>query len=88
MDLQQCPCCDYFTLDERYDWDICPVCFWEDEPYDPSHPDSPAPANHGLTLRQARANFRDFGACEAAMLKHVCSVEDRRRYRHEPRDIR
>lgn len=28
-------------------------------------------ANHGLTLRQGRENYKRFGACEADMLPHV-----------------
>jgi len=26
-----CPCCGYLTLPERGAYDICPVCFWEDD---------------------------------------------------------
>lgn len=28
-----CPCCGCLTLDERCAYDICPVCFWEDDAY-------------------------------------------------------
>lgn len=28
-----CLCCGYRTLDERGIFDICPVCFWEDDAY-------------------------------------------------------
>ena len=28
-----CLCCGYRTLEERGAFDICPVCFWEDDPY-------------------------------------------------------
>ncbi len=37
--LRQCPCCDYFTLDRRGDFDICPVCGWEDDGLDPENPE-------------------------------------------------
>lgn len=86
--LHQCPCCDHFTLPARGDWDICPVCFWEDDGSDLSQPESPSSCNHGLTLREARANFARGGACEEAMLPHVCSAEERQGYRHEPRSLR
>lgn len=38
----KCPCCGYYTFDERPSgsYDICPVCFWEDDPVqldDPSY---------------------------------------------------
>ncbi|MBA4186448.1 MAG: hypothetical protein C0467_00375 [Planctomycetaceae bacterium] len=85
--LHQCPCCDYYTLDERHDWDICRVCFWEDGDTDLDNIDSMSGCNHGLTLRQARANFLQIGACEQAMLKHVCSPTKRALYRCEPRQI-
>lgn len=83
--LFQCPCCDYFTLDERGIWDICRVCFWEDGDTDLDRPDERSGCNNGLTLRQARENFRQLGACEPKMLEHVCAVRERGRYRHEPR---
>ena len=85
MELQQCPCCDYYTLEVRHDWDICPVCFWEDGDTDLSSLDAPSPCNHGLTLREARANFLRIGACEPKMLEHVCAAEARASYRHEVR---
>lgn len=28
-----CPCCGCLTLEERGGYDICPVCFWEDDAY-------------------------------------------------------
>lgn len=33
MKQYRCYCCGYMTLDARGDFDICPVCFWEDETY-------------------------------------------------------
>ncbi len=29
----KCFCCGYTTLDSRGGYDICPVCFWEDDRY-------------------------------------------------------
>lgn len=29
-----CPGCGYFTLMGRGNYDICPICFWEDEGFD------------------------------------------------------
>lgn len=29
--LEPCPCCFYCTLDLRGEYEICPLCFWEDE---------------------------------------------------------
>lgn len=84
-----CLCCGCLTLDERGGYDICPVCFWEDDAYlvvadgeikgvlvdkevsDEDLLDVPSGANHGLTLREGRGNYRKFGACEKSMKKHV-----------------
>jgi len=33
MGKYACPCCGCLTLDERGEYDICPVCFWEDDAY-------------------------------------------------------
>ncbi len=82
----QCPCCDYVTLVERFGWDICPVCFWEDDGDYIDALDTRSPANH-MTLRQGRANFKEFGACEKSMVKNVLSVSQRKRYTYLPRDI-
>src|SRR5687767_10862719 len=69
MEFFQCPCCDYFTLDERGGYDICPVCFWEDDGQDIDRPDEHSGPNH-MTLREGRDNFRRLGACDPAMLPH------------------
>lgn len=29
--LEECPCCHYKTLTERGQYEVCPVCFWEDD---------------------------------------------------------
>ena len=76
----QCPCCDYVTLPERAEWQICPVCFWEDAGEDIENLDGPCPSNSGMTLRQGRANFQKLGACEEGMVKHVCSKSERKAF--------
>lgn len=66
--LESCPCCGYRTLDERGGYDICPVCFWEDD--GTSELDRHSGPNH-MTLRAARENFQRLGAaCEEAS-RHV-----------------
>ena len=83
----QCPCCDFITLPERGNYLICPVCFWEDDGQDLDASDEPSGPNNGITLRQGRANFKHFGACEEAMVKNVVPVSERQRFTHLPRDI-
>jgi hypothetical protein len=87
MDLSQCPCCDYFTLEGPRAWDICPICFWEDDGNYLDRPDFGSPANHGLTLRQARENFRLLGACEATMVENVVPESQRVQFRREVRQL-
>jgi hypothetical protein len=52
------------------DWDICPVCFWENDSLQRANPEMPGGANN-VSLRQGQLNFQKFGACERGMLKHV-----------------
>jgi hypothetical protein len=32
--MNACPCCAYLTLPQRGGFDLCPVCFWEDDGQD------------------------------------------------------
>ena len=68
----KCPCCGYYTLPERADgtYEICPVCFWEDDGLQLLNPNFVGGANR-VSLNQGRKNFIDFGACEKEMLVHV-----------------
>ncbi|MDR1075518.1 MAG: hypothetical protein LBL59_04225 [Xanthomonadaceae bacterium] len=84
-ELLQCPCCDYFTLDERGFHDICPICFWEDDGTDLGELDAPSSANRQLTLRQARENFVRLGACDEEAVADVLPVAACGRFKHVPR---
>ena len=69
----KCPCCGYYTidLDQGYPcYDICPVCFWEDDPIQRKDETYGGGANK-VSLIEARKNYQKFGACEAAMLQYV-----------------
>jgi hypothetical protein len=68
----RCPCCKFKTLHERGGYDICPVCFWEDDGQD--EPDAErvlGGPNYNLSLRQAQENFKMIGAVEERVLPHV-----------------
>lgn len=58
-----CPCCAHLTLEEKPPdtYAVCPVCFWEDDGMQYAAADSSDGAN-SVSLNEARANFRQFGA--------------------------
>jgi hypothetical protein len=68
----RCPCCHYKTLEERGGYDICPVCFWEDDGQDDQEADMVRviTPNH-MSLTQGRANYRRFGASQERLIPHV-----------------
>ncbi|EGK2637731.1 hypothetical protein IOQ94_002197, partial [Listeria monocytogenes] len=33
MSKERCACCNCLTIDVRGEFEICPICFWEDEGY-------------------------------------------------------
>lgn len=67
-----CPCCGYKTFAEQPSghYDICEVCFWEDDPIQFDDPNYEGGANR-VSLRQGQKNFIEFGACEIEMVKNV-----------------
>lgn len=69
-----CPCCGYRTLSQRPPgtYEVCAVCFWEDDPQQFADPELAGGAN-GVSLRQARSNFVEFGASERRFLNKVRS---------------
>ena len=67
-----CPCCGWKTLDEKPPgtFNICAICFWEDDNLQFDDPDYAGGANHP-SLRQAQKNYLEFGAVERRLIKHV-----------------
>lgn len=67
-----CPCCGYKTLREEPGgtYNICEVCFWEDDPIQSDDPDYEDGANR-VSLRQGQKNFQEFRACEKDRVKNV-----------------
>ena len=67
-----CPCCRYPTVGEKAGYEICPICFWEDDGQDDQDADKVRYGpNRSLSLAQARENFATFGACDRGMIKNV-----------------
>jgi rubredoxin len=61
----RCPCCGYFTLKQQPPgtFDICPVCFWEDDNIQFRDPTFRGGANRP-SLEEARRNYQAIGAVE------------------------
>lgn len=73
-----CPACGYRTLGEggTGSWMICPICFWEDEPYPLDEPDTVMGGpNGGLSLNDARANVERFGEVLEGGSDHTCDPD-------------
>jgi hypothetical protein len=72
-----CPCCGYKTLDKEPPgtFDICPVCYWEDDNIQFDNPLYEGGANE-MSLEKARLNFKKFGAVDKKYLKNVRSPFD------------
>jgi hypothetical protein len=56
--LLECPCCGFRTLESRGEYDICKVCFWEDNGC--NDPERYCGPNH-MTLAEGRGNFERLG---------------------------
>ena len=64
----KCPCCGNKTLDEKPTgtYDICDICWWEDDPVQFRDHNFSGGANV-VSLNQARKNFKKYGISN---LKH------------------
>ena len=67
-----CPCCGYKILDEQPPgtFEICTVCYWEDDNVQFYNPDFEGGANEP-SLRTAQNNYRLFGVSEERYKKNV-----------------
>ena len=63
-----CQCCGCLTISGKFD--ICPVCFWEDDPTQTECPDCTGGAN-SVSLIEAKKNYLLYGACEERFRDHV-----------------
>jgi len=80
LDKFTCICCGFRTLASRCDWDVCPICMWEDDVLWNGRADPSSPANGGLRLSEAQRNFQEYGACRKELVDAARSpVETDRR---------
>lgn len=73
-----CPCCGYKTLNDEPPgtYDICEICFWEDDGIQFADPDYDGGANI-VSLRQGQQNYKVFGACEEKCIEFVRKASDK-----------
>jgi hypothetical protein len=66
-----CPCCGFLVFDQSPgSYEICKICFWEDDLVQLGFPKFAGGANKP-SLMEAQRNFAEFGACEIRLLQHV-----------------
>jgi len=64
-----CPCCGYKSLQSKGEYDICSICFWEDDPFQRDEINKTG-ANL-ISLIEAQSNYMAFSACERDMMKNI-----------------
>jgi Cysteine-rich CPCC len=72
MKHHACPCCGKLTLKSEPpgSYELCPVCYWEDDGVQFADPEYEGGANRE-SLNVARVNYRAFGASSRSALSHV-----------------
>jgi hypothetical protein len=77
MARHACPCCACRTLEPAPPgtFEICPVCWWEDDNVQFENPRFAGGAN-SVSLEEARSNYRAFGASEKGLRDRVRAPTD------------
>jgi len=71
-----CPCCGYLVFEEEPgSYDICPICFWEDDLLQLRFADAAGGANR-VSLREGQRAYIAAGACEARFVGYVRQPTD------------
>jgi hypothetical protein len=67
-----CPCCKNLTLSEPPPgtFEVCPVCYWEDDAVQFKDPTYAGGANR-MSLEIARSNYQECGVVDKEFLAHV-----------------
>lgn len=74
MERFPCPCCGHLTFGEPPgSYEICPVCYWEDDPVQLRWPGI---GGANIPLGHAQANYMTVGAVEDRFRKYVRKPSD------------
>lgn len=71
--MEACTCCGYQTIEEKGCFEICPICYWEDDAVQEADPWFSGGANKP-SLYQAQLNFKMYGAVEEHFQNNVRKV--------------
>jgi len=75
-ELHTCPCCGYKVFPDRPgSYDICPICFWEDDMVQLAFPDLSGGANK-VSLISGQASFILYGVSEERFSRNVRRPKD------------
>jgi hypothetical protein len=74
---ERCPCCDHLSLKARGDYEICRICWWEDDGTNDVLRGSPFSPNH-CTLLEGRRNYARYGVCETRLKAGEPTLEQQR----------
>ncbi len=86
-----CPCCGFLAFEEPPgSFEICGICFWEDDAVQLEYATTLAGGANKVTLRDAQVNFVKYGAGEPEMVKHARKpgLSDKRDPHWRPIDLR
>jgi hypothetical protein len=69
--MVKCQVCGYKTISEHGSFEVCEVCFWEDDGIYVNSDEIKGGPNGDLSLNQARKNYQEFGAVEKRFINDV-----------------
>jgi hypothetical protein len=71
--METCACCGYKTIEEKGNYEICPICYWEDDPVQETDPWFEGGANTP-SLYLAQVNYKKYGAMEERFISNIRAV--------------
>ena len=82
--MKACPCCGYRTLPARGHYEICLICWWQDDGQDNDRANEVRGGpNSDLSLTQARINYLTIGVSKPIHIDHQLQPYALRAYERE-----